>query len=424
MNTIRNQKTTSSARRRATVAAGAVALALVGTALVPAAASVAATTTAKTWTFASYNVGASGYGNYLIDGSTAASIDPDHPEKYWADMQDAAGHKRSTSVVSRIKGAIDFGGTAYAPDVVAVQESSSATVTVGGVNTTQRENLDARLNPDGPGGAGYAQAVDFSKYNGVGDPIVDAGVSRTRTVAKASHIYYNEETLVPIASGTSLGADLINPSYRANYLAALGQNYPDGKDFKEKTFPWVVLKSTSGNTTEANRYLIVASVHSTVAKNYADGLDSTADFYNGEIARGLAKKLEAYSAAGNADGVVFEAGAPVVIMGDMNSYFRTSTGSFPSGATTAKSVPRLLKDYGLRDARGDYFQETSDCTTASADCLKYHTLNTPTNSGNVLDYIFTQWGGATSNVDGFTTIADTSYYSDHKMIAARLKFAP
>ncbi|WP_002631611.1 kelch-like protein [Cystobacter fuscus] len=411
--------------------AAVVALACLGMVFAPTASSFAAASapSAKSWTFASYNIAAYDYSKYYVNDvpQTAADVYKveNYPEArymFWGDFDGYNGGKRSNAIISRIKDTMNFDGQNLQADVVAVQESGTSKVIINGTHTTQREHLDARLRT-----YGYQQAVDYSKYLLTGDPITITSTNEVipRTVARASHIYYNTSTLKPIASGTFLGGNLIDPKYRDAYLNALGRSFVNKDSVKkDKVFPWAILMSTGPSTDQPNRYIIVSSIHSIVDHGYSDTTDGVADFFNGEVARGLAKALKGISASTMTDGVAHPPGAPIAIIGDMNAYYKTKTGQFPGGNTEAKSVPRLLHDYGLRDARGDFFKETSECTTASSLCLKYHTFNTATNSGNVLDYIFTLYSGSTTNVGDFQTVADPHLWSDHKMIAARLKFGP
>lgn len=407
------------------MAAGAVILALSAT---PAAADATvdrldAATSAKNWTLASYNIGAYDYGRYRF-GSGTAEQETSNEQRYWANLVNSAGNRRATSVTERIRKSIDFGGNTHRADVVAVQEATPSRVKVGKKTTTQLADLERRLDPKGTSGRGYAEAVPLSAYTGTTDTITDNGTKKKRAIDKGAHIFFNEDTLQVVARGTSLGADLIDDDYRSGYFRALGKSFPDGDDVKERAFPWAVLKARGTSSSQPNRYLVVTSMHATSPNNYRSDSTALADFYNGEIARGLTKKLQGYSNAGKAGSVTFPAGAPVVVMGDFNAYYRTSKGSFPSESSSARSVPRMLDAKGYRDARGAYFRQTKGCGSSSADCRRYATVNKKSTTGDVYDYIFTKWSGTTSNAGGFTTVADTRFYSDHRMIAARLRFAP
>ncbi|MDR1153037.1 MAG: hypothetical protein LBK72_11320 [Bifidobacteriaceae bacterium] len=109
---------------------------------------------------------------------------------------------------------------------------------------------------------------------------------------------------------------------------------------------------------------------------------------------------------------------PTVIMGDLNHYYV----SMVNNTDTAKSPPKLLSDWGMWDARTAYKQTDGNCYS-NTSCRPYGTVNTNSGDRNIIDYIFTYYTGTKTLQGTFKTVADGIFQSDHKMIAARVKYS-
>jgi hypothetical protein len=358
----------------------------------------------KSWNIGAYNVAAWGYGGFTtVSGATADSIPV--PEKYrWQAWDVWVTGARQTHVANRLTANYQWvSGTSGKVDVAGVQEAGTHYVTYNSSldERAQRESLKIELNSQG-----YQFAVPFN--------ILDSAVGDTpqRVLARASHVVYRASTMSVIQSGTGTAYAFIADSYKSDYQLALGATN------KDKLYPWAVLRTTGANATEPNRSLLVASVHSTARNGYAynPGIITTFNhrFFNGEVQRGVAKALKDLSTAGSG-GV---SGMPTVIMGDLNDYYAAET----IGTLTAKSPPKLLSDWGMWDARTAYKQTSDNCTNNSA-CQPWGTMNTLGGKGNVIDYIFTYYTGTKTLIGTFKTVADDWRISDHKMIAARVRYS-
>jgi len=419
--------TTTSLRRTMTLAVLATLLSVF---LVQGASAAVASN--KSWTIGSYNVGAFDYSGFMItregegpshlyDQSEYIDIEEniDRQRSAWHEFVDDDGSRRSTEVVKRISRSVAIDGDDYFPDVVAVQEASTSFVKVGTETPQMVNNLNSRLSTVSTS-AKYGQAVNPAWFTALtGDAITVAGASTTRPIAQAARIYYNTSTLKVLTGGAYTGRSLLKAEYQAGYSAALGTTFASSSN-RDKAIPWVILKTTGASSEEKNRLLVVSSLHSIVKANYAAGIsDADVHFYNSETARGLAAKLNTIAAQATTSGQAHPAGIPAVIAGDFNAIYSTAT---RSNGDTAKSVPKLLHDYGYRDARTLFHPTTSPCT---GTCAPYASFDNG-GSKKLLDYIFTRYAdgaaASTINVGDFVTRSDARLYSDHKAIVVRLKF--
>jgi hypothetical protein len=380
---------------------------------------------AKTWIFATYNIAEGWYGGHtmIINGqSTVVETEPSIAvTNRWA-FEDGVGKRRSTAVATRFDDDQGFPVAGY-PDVVFVQEAQQTRdVYEDGTLGPHVQKLDARVGqlssdtihfvrkPSGDSNSYKSgHSLDYVTIsNGGGTPTRDAGT--------ASHIYYDNVKLREIYSGTLLGQEVINASYKASYLQALGTTYSSSNDIKsDKIFPWAYLLSNGASQDQPNRHMVVASVHSTVLTGYQSATQAQADFYNGEIVRGVSNALNSVETRAP--------GGLMVIGGDMNSWYRQGTVT-PVGLSsrTYKSPPQLLSDMtsvNWIDTRA--WAQTSACPAFSAsNCDTYYTLQTA--SHNTIDYIFVGYTSGSVTRRGLVTVADSAKMSDHRMVVAQVTF--
>ncbi|MDR1294648.1 MAG: hypothetical protein LBK59_06780 [Bifidobacteriaceae bacterium] len=361
---------------------------------------VVANASNKSWNIGSYNVADAYYGGFkTVSGAYASTTVPDAQRWQAWDVQGTGA--RQTRVANNLTGSYAWGDGDTSPvDVAGIQEVSTKYVMwhASGAERAQRESMKVELNS-----RGYDFPVSFATLDtAVGD--------NGRGVGKASHVIYRQATMSVVQSGFGTGRAFIQSANRkADYSLALGSK-------NDKAYPWAVLKTTGANANEPNRSLLVAAVHSIV---WDPGYPPNTSefnylFFNGVVQQGVATELNNLSVAGSG-GI---SGMPTVIMGDLNHYYV----SMVNNTDTAKSPPKALSDWGMWDARTAYKQTAGNCANNSS-CQPYGTVNKANSNGNIIDYIFTYYTGTKTLQGTFKTVADSIYLSDHKMVAARVKYS-